>query len=141
MVAYEEREISNTKASKLLPRGDGPFQVVERINDNDYKLDLPGEYNVSATFNVFDLSPFDVSDDLRINPSPEEGNDESTTNKWSMDPIQVLVRQVIRARAKKFKKTLNAFIQHIWAEESSWTSKGGDKNVVQDWVSVVHALE
>ena len=35
--------------SKLLPRGDGPFQVVERINDNAYKLDLPGEYGVSAS--------------------------------------------------------------------------------------------
>ncbi|XP_020595983.1 uncharacterized protein LOC110035985 [Phalaenopsis equestris] len=28
--------------SKLLPRGDGPFQVVECINNNAYKLDLPG---------------------------------------------------------------------------------------------------
>jgi hypothetical protein len=46
------------RLSKLLPRGDGPFQVLERINDNAYKLDLPGEYNVSATFYVFDLSPF-----------------------------------------------------------------------------------
>jgi hypothetical protein len=44
--------------SILLPRGDGPFQVLERINDNAYKVDLPGEYNVSATFNVTDLSPF-----------------------------------------------------------------------------------
>ena len=35
--------------SKLLPRGDGPFQVLERINDNAYKLNFPGEYNVSAT--------------------------------------------------------------------------------------------
>ncbi|PKI59295.1 hypothetical protein CRG98_020315 [Punica granatum] len=33
------------RGSKLLPRGDGPFQVLERINDNAYKLDLPGEYN------------------------------------------------------------------------------------------------
>ncbi|XP_073120534.1 uncharacterized protein [Henckelia pumila] len=31
--------------SKLLPRGDGTFQVLERINDNAYKLDLLGEYN------------------------------------------------------------------------------------------------
>jgi hypothetical protein len=59
------------RRSKLLPRGDGPFQVVERINDNAYKLDLPGEYGVSASFNVADLSPFDVGDDLRANPSQE----------------------------------------------------------------------
>src|SRR3954465_12123719 len=65
------------RRSKLLPRGDGPFQVFERINDNAYKLDLPGEYNVSATFNVADLSPFDAGVDLRTNPFQEEGNDES----------------------------------------------------------------
>ncbi|KAL5555492.1 hypothetical protein UlMin_037728 [Ulmus minor] len=57
------------RRSKLLPRGDRPFQVVARINDNAYKLDLPGEYGVSVSFNVADLSPFDVGDDLRTNPS------------------------------------------------------------------------
>ena len=55
--------------------GDGPFQVLKLINDNAYKLDLPGEYNVSATFNVTDLSPFDVGDNLRTNHFQEEGND------------------------------------------------------------------
>ncbi|XP_071906072.1 uncharacterized protein [Coffea arabica] len=35
----------NQRKSKLSPRGDGPFQVIERINDNAYRLDLPGEYN------------------------------------------------------------------------------------------------
>ncbi|XP_012487911.1 uncharacterized protein LOC105801125 [Gossypium raimondii] len=29
------------RRSKLLPRGDGPFQVLERINENSYRLDLP----------------------------------------------------------------------------------------------------
>ena len=42
------------RKSKLQPRGDGPFQILERINDNAYKFDLPGEYGVSATFNVCD---------------------------------------------------------------------------------------
>ncbi|GKV34686.1 hypothetical protein SLEP1_g43038 [Rubroshorea leprosula] len=58
---------------KLLLRGDGLFQVLERIINNAYKLDLPGEYNVSATFNVTDSSPFDAVDDLRTNPFQEEG--------------------------------------------------------------------
>ena len=60
--------------SKLHPREDDSFQVLERINDNAYKLDLSGEYNISATFNVSDLSPFDVGDDSRTNPFEEKGN-------------------------------------------------------------------
>ena len=63
--------------SELPPRGDGPFQLIERINDNAYKLDLLGEYNVSRSFNVADLSPFDGGEDLRTNLFQERGNDEN----------------------------------------------------------------
>lgn len=50
---------------KLHPRADGPFRVLQRIGDNAYKIDLPGHYKVSATFNVADLSPYegDFNDD------------------------------------------------------------------------------
>ncbi|KAH9780589.1 Endonuclease [Citrus sinensis] len=112
-----KERFSERRKSKLLPRGDGPFQVLECINDNAYKLDLPGEYNVSATFNVSDLSPFDVGDDLKTNPLQEEGNDEikdkTITSTWDeaySDPIQVPVGPVTRARAKKFKEALNGLI-------------------------------
>ena len=81
----------------MLLRGDRPFQVLKRINDNAYKLDFPGEYNVSATFNVIDLSLCDVGDDLRTNPFQVEGNDEGRTNKWNADPIQVPIGRVTRA--------------------------------------------
>jgi hypothetical protein len=60
---------SEKQLSKLLLQGDRPFEVVEHINDNAYKLDLPGEYGISASFNVANLSPFNVGDDLRTNPS------------------------------------------------------------------------
>jgi hypothetical protein len=38
--------------------GDGPFRILQRIGDNAYKVELSGDYGVSATFNVKDLSPY-----------------------------------------------------------------------------------
>ncbi|GJR48441.1 RNA-directed DNA polymerase [Tanacetum coccineum] len=51
---------------KLQPRYDGPFRVLQRINDNAYKINLPGHYSVSATFNVADLSPYTKGDELDV---------------------------------------------------------------------------
>jgi hypothetical protein len=58
-----------------MPRGDGDFQIIEKINDDTYKVDLPSEYGVSASFNVANLSLFDVGDDSRSNPFEERGDD------------------------------------------------------------------
>jgi hypothetical protein len=91
-----------SKRSKLHLRGDGPFQVLARINNNAYKLDLPGEYNISATFNVFDIPPFDVGDDLRTNPFEERGNDENQHASLK-DPLHVLVELITRVRSKMIK--------------------------------------
>ena len=62
----------NERNSKLKPRGDGPFKIIKRINNNAYKLDLPRDkYSVHATFNIGDLSPFHgyPSDDEEANES------------------------------------------------------------------------
>ncbi|KAM7486464.1 hypothetical protein LguiA_002473 [Lonicera macranthoides] len=130
------------RRSKLLPRGDGPFQVLERINDNAYKLELLGEYNVSATFNISDLSPFSAGDDLRTNPFQEEGNDEDAASTGSSiriercsDPIQVPVGPITRARAKKFKEALNGLIQATWAQANSWRPIEG---VEATWAQIIH---
>ena len=49
--------------------------MLARVNDNAYKIDLAGEYNVSTTFNVSNLSLFDVGDDSWTNLSKEGGSD------------------------------------------------------------------
>ena len=85
------------RRSKLLPRGDGPFQVLERINDNAYKLDFPSEYNVRATFNVTDLSPFDVGDNLRKKHFQEKGNDGGMAKEWSVDSLEIPLASMTRA--------------------------------------------
>ena len=58
-----------------------------------------------------------------------------------MDPIRVPLWRITRARAKKFKENLNAFILRILVGESSWSSKEKDKSVDQEWKIMVRALE
>ena len=61
--------------SKLMLRTGGSFQILERINDNTYKVDLLSEYDVSVTFNVSNLSLFYVGEDSRSNSFEERGDD------------------------------------------------------------------
>ena len=49
------RIFPNLRKPKLMPRVDGPFKVLEKINDNAYKLQLPADFRVSPTFNIADL--------------------------------------------------------------------------------------
>jgi len=111
-VHMRKKRFPEQRRSKLMPRVDGPFQIIEMINDNAYKVDLPGEYGVSATFNVVDLSLFDVGDDSRSNSFEERGDDAIPALK---DPLEVPVGLVTRLRAKRFKKAFNGLLQDIWA--------------------------
>jgi len=62
--------------------------VLEKINPNVYKIDLPGACGVSATFNVADLSPyFDEAEELprlRTNSSQAREDDGDHLNHKSM---------------------------------------------------------
>ena len=81
---------------------EGPFEVIEKINDNAYKVDLPGDYEVSATFNVADLSPFipDFSpQDLR-SKSFQQGEDDG--NLSSPDHVH---EEIIPSRPRTRSQT------------------------------------
>jgi len=64
---------TRNRKSKLMLRGDGSFHSFKGVNV--YKVDLQGEYNVSAIFKVYNLSLFDISDDLMSNYFEERGDD------------------------------------------------------------------
>jgi len=87
-----------------MPRADGPFEVLEHINDNAYKVDLPGDYGVSTTFNVAYLRAYQDDDylaDLRIKSSQEGEDDGVPTTKYKEEgPTRSFANSKIQALAQ-----------------------------------------
>ena len=104
------------------------------INDNAYKLDLLGEHNVSAIFNISDLFPFDYEGgDLRANPFEEgrsDANDHAvpmlnstmegiqkgganstTTNKGNLDILSYDGGPITQATAKRMKEAVMGLVK------------------------------
>ncbi|RDY12168.1 Retrovirus-related Pol polyprotein, partial [Mucuna pruriens] len=76
---------------KLYPRGDGTFQVLERIDDNAYKLDLSIAYG--EEFNS------------RTNPFEEGGNDRNPTDK-DKDNLRDIRGPISRSKTKMMKQSM-----------------------------------
>nr|CAD39843.2 OSJNBb0072N21.12 [Oryza sativa Japonica Group] len=80
----------NLRKSKLLPRADGPFKVLQKINDNAYKLELPADFGVSPTFNIADLKPYLGEEDeleSRTTQMQEGEDDEDIPSNDTTTPI------------------------------------------------------
>jgi len=106
-----------------MPRVDGPFWILEKVNDNAYKVDLPGDYNVSATFNMKDLTPYlaDIDDtDLRTNHSQPEADDVhhgdyNPSRKTEPNLQEDSNGPIIKMRAKQLQRALMSQIGMIEA--------------------------
>ena len=87
-------------------RGYGPFQVIKRINDNAYELDLPDTYLGSHSFNISDLTPFSTSlPNSWTNSLPPGEHDENqgerapTTQAQPMTSTPTIHQRSTRSRA------------------------------------------
>jgi hypothetical protein len=70
------------RKSKLISRADGPFNVLKKINENAYKLDLPVDFGVSPTFSIADLKLYlGEEDELELRMTRmQEGEDDVDIN-------------------------------------------------------------
>jgi hypothetical protein len=96
-IHLRKERFPDQRKSKLMPRGDGSFRVLAKINHNAYKIDLPPSYGVSNTFNVADLLPYMSKDTSESRTTPFQGKEDDTTTPLSNTlqlPIQTTSFQV-----------------------------------------------
>jgi hypothetical protein len=77
-----------------MARADGPFKVLEKINDNAYKLHLPANFEVSPTFNIADLKPYlgeEAKLESRTTQMQEQEDDEDINTINTSTPAQVQI--------------------------------------------------
>ncbi|KAG7599432.1 Reverse transcriptase domain [Arabidopsis suecica] len=129
-VHLRKERFPEERSSKLMPRIDGPFKVLKRINNNAYQLDLQGKYTVNGSFNVSDLLPyFADNSDLRSNPFQVGEDDETTTNttkphepeeqlvaEEQLEPEEALIvpaGPLTRSRSKKLNQAINGLLKEL----------------------------
>jgi len=98
---------------------------------------LLGKYCISATFNISNISLFDVGDNLRVNTFKERGNYVILTST-PRDPLEFSLGRVIKFRANKFKEAINGLLQDTWAKVEF---KSTSKNKEQALTNLIHVQE
>ena len=103
------------RKSKLMPRAAGPFKVLQRINDNAYKLELPAEYGtVSPSFNIAYLKPYLGEDDDIVSrtTSFQEGEDDEDIPHADTTAAPTITIQgpITRARAQQLNYQVLSFL-------------------------------
>ena len=104
------------RKSKLMPRAAGPFKVLERINDNAYKLELPADFGeICTTFNIADLKPYFGEEDEIASRTTSIQEGEPDVDITSIDtpaaPAAIQIQgPITRARAKQLNYQVLSFL-------------------------------
>ena len=117
----------NLRKSKLLPRADGPFKVLQKINDNTYKLELPADFGVSPTFNIADLKPYLGEEDeleSRTTQMQEGEDDEDIPSNDTTTPI-AQQGPMTRARARELNYQVKSFLANHTSSSQNWVLLNG----------------
>jgi hypothetical protein len=123
LLHLRKERFPNLRKSKLMPRADGPFKVLEKINENAYKLDLPVDFGVSPTFNIVDLKPYlGEEDELELRLTQIQGEDDVdiNTSDTSTPTHNQISSPITRACACQLKNQVSSFL----ASYSSYLDNG-----------------
>jgi hypothetical protein len=113
-----------------MPRSDGPFKVIEKINENAYKLDLPTYFGVSPTFNIADLKPYLGEEDVlesRMTQIQEGEDDVDINTSNTSTPTHTQISgPITRAHARQPNNHVSSFLTSY----SSYLDNGNMSSVL-----------
>ncbi|RDX93975.1 hypothetical protein CR513_23696, partial [Mucuna pruriens] len=121
-VHRRKEKLPTRRKYKLQPRGDGTFQVLERINDNAYKLDLSTAYGEEF--------------DSRMNPFEEGRNDRIPTEKdKDKDNLCDTRDPMTRSKTKMMKQSVSSLSSGIKENLEQSESEAAPK-----WVTLLQVV-
>jgi hypothetical protein len=120
LVWLEAKNIHQKRSNKKLSdRRLGPFTVMEKISDVNYRLKLPPKYKIHPVFHVELLTAYTPSKllphDEPARPPPEIENDDGS--EW-------LVEQVLDSRMQRSKLQYLVKWEGYPASEATWEPEG-----------------
>ena len=115
---------------KLSPRLYGPFKVLEKRGNRDFKLDISPRWKIHPVFHVSLLEPYKVSDKPNREQPPREPGGVEDDMEWEVEKIVeseiIIYTRKVRRVDKKFKE-LPYFVK--WAgyseDENTWEPPEG----------------
>ena len=124
------------KGKKLLPRYDGPFEIIEKISPLAYRLRMPASYGMHPVLNIGHLeiyrsSPPEFGNRVRIDLDRE---DFEALPEYEVERI-VDEKTIRGARGRRYKRYKVRFTGY-GPEHDEWLPRGNLKNapeVLRAW--------